>query len=246
MKKNHIASACLLAGLLSGCIHLGQQASIAQATAEELFVNGEHALASGDYMAAITNFEALDSQYPFSKHSEQAEIENIYAYYMNGNHSLAVPSANRFIHLYPRSQHIDYVYYLKALSNFEQERGALANFLPVDPAFRDPGTASEAYEDFIHLVSRFPNSPYVPDARQRMIFLRNMFARHELHVAEFYMQRRAYVAAVNRANTLIKMYPQAPYALDALHIMIDGNHKMGLEKAAADAERVLHMNYPHV
>ena len=102
----------------------------------------------------------------------------------------------------------------------------------------------EAYEDFRLLLERFPNSAYAPDARQRMIYLRNVLARAELNIANFYMERGAYIAAINRARFIVEVYPRSEAVPEALALMVEGNVKLGMDEAANDALKVLATNFP--
>lgn len=214
-------------------------------SAKKIFNQAEEALEDEDYAKAIRYYEALDSMYPFSEYSQQGLLDSIYAYYENGDTALAAATADRYIHLYPRSSQVDYAYYMKGLADFEQPRGTLAKVLPLDPSYRDPGTQLQAYTDFSILVQRYPDSKYTPDAHQRMIYLRNMFAQSELNVAEFYMKRKMYVAASNRAGYIVENYPQAPQSEKALVILVEADRALGLTQAADDALNVLQASYPH-
>jgi len=212
-------------------------------SAKQLYADSKKAMAKEEYTAAIKRLEALDTMYPFNDYAEQAQIDLIYAYYKKEDYPSTAATAERFIHLYPRAKRVDYAYYMKALANFQQTRGALANMFPMDDSWRDPGTQSQAYSDFATLVQKFPDSRYKANALQRMIYLRNMFAQRELNSATYYYEHKMFVAAVERAGYLIKTYPQAPSAKSALSIMYYGNRAMGLNKAADDALVVYQATY---
>lgn len=206
--------------------------------AQQIYNEAKQNLAKKQYSEATKRLEALDTMYPFHDNAEQAEIDLIYAYFKKEDYASTAATAERFIHLYPRSQHVDYAYYMKGLANFNQPRGALANILPMNLATRDPGTQSQAYSDFASLVQKFPKSRYTPNAQQRMIFLRNMFAQRELQAAYYYYDRKMYVAAEERASYLIKTYSQAPSAKEALAVVYYSDLALGLNAAAQDALRV--------
>ncbi len=212
-------------------------------SANELYTEAKQNMDKGEYTNAIKRYEALETMYPFNDYAEQAELALIYAYYEKGEYASAAASAERFIHLYPRAKNVDYVYYMKALANFQQNRGTLANVVSIDESWREPGTQTQAYADFATLVQQFPDSPYRANALQRMIYLRNMFAQHELNVANYYFTRKMYVAATERANYLIKNYPQAPSAQPALRLVYKANMALGLQKAADDARAVYQTTY---
>ncbi|WP_133127848.1 outer membrane protein assembly factor BamD [Legionella nagasakiensis] len=212
-------------------------------SAKQLYSESKQALAKEEYESAIKRLEALETMYPFNDYAEQAELDLIYAYYKKGDYPSTAATAERFIHLYPRAKKVDYAYYMKGLANFQQTRGTLANVFPIDESWRDPGTQSQAFSDFATLVQKFPESRYKANALQRMIYLRNLFAKRELNIANYYYVRQMYVAAAERANYLIKTYPQAPSAKPALSIVYHANKALGLKKAADDAREVYQATY---
>lgn len=212
-------------------------------TATQLYDASRKSLNKGEYATAAKQLEAIESMYPFSDFTESSQIDLIYAYYKNEDYPSAAATAERFIHLYPRAKNVDYAYYMKGLANFQQTRGVFAKVLPLDDSWRDPGTQSQAYVDFTTFIQKFPNSQYKANALQRMIYLRNMFAQHELNVSEFYFRRKMYVAAIERSAYLVKTYPQAPSAQRALVIIHDANLALGLKEAADDALKVYENTY---
>lgn len=214
-------------------------------SAKQLMTSSQKAISKEQYQSAAKQLEAMESMYPFSDYAESAQLNLIYAYYQNKDYPSASATAERFIHLYPRARHVDYAYYMKGLADFQQVRGSLTNILPVDESWRDPGTQSQAYNDFAVLVQKFPQSRYKANALQRMIFLRNMLAQRELNTANYYFERKMYVAAAERANFLIKNYQQAPSVQPALVLLYKANVKMGLKKAAGEALAVYRATYPN-
>jgi outer membrane protein assembly factor BamD len=214
------------------------------ATEQLLYRNVQRSLRSGNYQQAIENLERLEARFPFGRYAEQAQLELIYAHYMSFNPEAARTSADRFIRLHPQHPNVDYAYYLKGLAAYNKNPGVFDRLFATDIAKRDMTSAREAYADFSELLARFPDSPYAPDAKKRMLHLRDILARHELHVASFYMERRAYVAAANRARYIVQNYPRADSVPDALALLVEANYKLGLEEAAHDALEVLAANFP--
>lgn len=231
---------------LSSCAKWGKDDDknpYAGMTVKQLYADSQTALKKEEYATAAKRLEAIESMYPFSDYTESSQMELIYAYYKSEDYPSAAATAERFIHLYPRAKNVDYAYYMRGLANFQQTRGVFAKMLPMDESWRDPGTQTQAYMDFGILIQKFPNSKYKANALQRMIYLRNMFAQHELNVSEYYFKRKMYVAAIERAGYLVKNYPQAPSAQKALVIMYDANMALGLKKAADDAMAVYQATY---
>ena len=210
---------------------------------QQLYDYGVAAIRDEDYANAIKRFEALDTLYPFSEHIKQAQLFLIFAHFKMSDYAQAAASAGRFIHVYPRDKDVDYAYYMRGVANFEQERGTFAKFFNLDPAWRDPGTQANAYQDFVELTRLFPNSKYYSDAIKRMTYLRNQFAQRELHVANYYFKRGRYVAALERAKYVIKHYQQAPQAKDALQLAKKVNSILHLNQATSDDNTVLKATY---
>lgn len=231
-----------------GCSWFGKDEPDARedlnATEQLLYRNVQRSLRSGNYQQAIQALEALEARFPFGRYAEQAQLELIYAHYMSFNPEAARSSADRFIRLHPQNPNVDYAYYLKGLASYHKNRGTLDRLFSTDISKREMSSAREAYADFAELLSRFPDSPYAPDARKRMIYLRNLMAAHELHIANFYMERGAYVAAANRARFVIENYSKADGVPDALALLVEANYKLGLDDAANDALQVLAVNFP--
>lgn len=213
-------------------------------SAETIFQGGEAALAKGSYKDAVDRFEGLDALYPFSPYEEQAQLNIIYAYYKTGDYAMSVAAADRYIHLYPRGAHVDYAYYMKGIANTTVNRGLGSGIVELDISSRDLGSAKEAFNDFAELLRRYPDSPYAAAARSRMVYLRNMLAQSEVNIAQFYYDRRAYVAAANRANVVVQDYQQAPAVTQALALMVRSYRKLDLEEPASRAWQVLAYNYP--
>jgi outer membrane protein assembly factor BamD len=212
-------------------------------SATQLYAAAHKSLKKKEYTTAAKQLEAMETMYPFSDYTEKSQLDLIYAYYENEDYPSAAATAERFIHLYPRAKRVDYAYYMKGLANFQQTRGVFAKILPMDESWRDPGTQNQAFLDFSLFIQKFPDSKYKANALQRMIYLRNMFAQHELNVSYFYFKRKMYVAAIERANYLVKNYPQAPSAQKAIVIMYESNRALGLNQAAEDALKVYQATY---
>ncbi|MFK7912745.1 MAG: outer membrane protein assembly factor BamD [Pseudomonadales bacterium] len=217
----------------------------ASATEQALYRNTQRSLRSGNYDLAVSGLEQLEARFPFGRYAEQAQLELIYARYMGYDHDAARIAADRFIRLHPQHPDVDYAYYLKGLAAFNKNVSIMDRIFSTDASKRDITSARESYADFGQLLARYPNSEYGPDARQRMVFLRNMLARSELHVADYYLRRGAYVAANNRARYVIETYGKSDAVADALAVAVEANLKLGLDNAANNSMRVLALNFPN-
>lgn len=201
-------------------------------------------MASGNWATAIGHLQKLESRYPFGRYAQQAQIDTAYAYWKDNELGLALATLDRFQRLYPNHENLDYVLYLRGLINFNDRPSLFTQVTGEDLAERDPKAAREAFDTFKELVQRFPESRYAPDAEARLQFLLNTLAQNDTHVARFYIRRGAYMAAVNRAQQVVRSYQSAPAVEEALAQMVHAYEKLGLEAYAADTRRVLAQNFP--
>lgn len=213
-------------------------------TADVLYDKAKSALDASAWDRSIALYKALQTRYPFGRYTEQSMLDLSYAYHRRGAPEEALSTLDRFIRTYPTHPSVDYAYYLKGLVNYEQNLGFLEKMMPSRVADRDQSRAEESFQDFAELIRRFPDSRYVPDARQRMVFLRNNLAAYEVIVAEYYMRREAYIAAANRARYCIEVYPNTPSIPEALVVLHKAYTELELPELAQGSWDVLAMNYP--
>jgi outer membrane protein assembly factor BamD len=213
-------------------------------TAAQIYAQAEKNVTKENYSQATKDFEALEARFPYGEFSDKAQLGLVYAYYKHGDPDLALSAADRFIRMHPHNQNVDYAYYLKGLVTFDQNYSFTFRYLPLDKSARDPSTAQESFEAFKELIERFPNSQYIPDAKKRMIFLRNQLANHELQVVEYYIKRGAYLSAANRANYIVEHFQQTPTIPKALAYMVECYQHLGMPELAADALKTLQSNFP--
>ena len=214
------------------------------ASAEELYENAKYQLNKGNWQGAVRGYQRLQTRYPFGRYAEQAQLEMAFAYYKAGQPEQALATADRFIRMYPAHPNLDYAYYIRGVTNYEQQVGFLEKMFPSRVRDRDQTAAMESFQDFDELTRRFPDSRYAPDARQRMVYLRNNLSYYEIDVARYYLRREAYVAAANRARYLIETYPGTPEAASALLVLNEAYTELNMPELADDAIRVLEHNYP--
>lgn len=209
----------------------------------DLYHAAESQLNRSQWTTAITNLQLLEANFPFGVYAEQAQLELIYAYYMSDEPDAAIATANRFIRLHPQHRNVDYAYYMIGLSAFNKDKGMFERVLPTDLTKRDPGPARESLANFSQLLVRYPDSAYAADARKRMLYLRNLLARYEIHVANYYFKRSAYVAATNRGRYVLENFPQTPAIPDALAVMVQGYKQLGMPEIAEEYLAILRTNY---
>jgi outer membrane protein assembly factor BamD len=235
--------ACSLV-LLTACT--SQEERFKHMSETELYQGGLKSLQKHDYADAIAHFEAQEAQFSYGPDARSEQLIIIYAYYMNDDYPSAFSAAQRYIHLYPQGENVDYAFYMQGLSSYAEARTFLENYFPADMAERDLTQPKAAFAYFNDFVNQYPESVYAPDARQHMIFIRNAIARNDLHTAQYYYKRKAYVAALNRAHRVVYEYQGAPAIPEALVVMYNCYQQLALPKDAAATREVIAENYPQL
>ena len=197
-----------------------------------------------NYFGAIESLQRIETQYPFGKFAEQAQIDLVYCYFMNSETEAAHSSAERFIRLHPRHPNIDYTYFMKGLSSYTRDTGLLARLTDTDLSARDVSGAKLAFSELTEFLTRFPESQYAPYAQQRLIYLRNLVASNELAAADYYVTRKAYVAAIRRASYVLENIPNSDQNHRALQILKTSYQELGYEELMKDTEKLLALNPP--
>lgn len=211
---------------------------------DQMYEIAHQALNNGNYERAIRFYQRLVARFPFGLYTEQAQLELAYAQYRSKKHDEAVSTIDRFLKTYPTHAKADYAQYLRGIANFYREASLLGRYIDLDPAVRDLNSTRQSFTDFAKLLRDYPDSRYAADARQRMVYLRNTLARHEVMVAAYYLRRHAYIAAINRCKYVLENYQQAPEVGDALALMVEAYENLGERQLADDTRRVLALNYP--
>ncbi len=212
--------------------------------ARRMYERANKSISAGNWPIAIRYFENLQAFFPFSDYARQAQLDLMYAYYRADQGEQAIEEAQVFRRENPTHPRVDYTYYIEGLVNFERERGPMEKFFRIDLAKRPSGGLMESFTAFSQLVQTYPDSPYGPDARQRMVYLRNRLAEYEIWVADYYVRRTAYVAAANRAKYVLETYQETPSVVQALQLLVRCYDELELQELSADAMKVLEENYP--
>lgn len=212
---------------------------------KELYDQAQTRLKNGSYSTAIYSLEALESRFPFGRYAEQAQAELIYAYYMNAQFEASQSASERFINLHPRHSHTGYAFYMKGLAAFTDDSGLFSRYFQSDLAKREIVMAQTSFDELSDFISRYPGSTYVPHAQQRMIYLKNLLANHEVYVADFYMKRGAYLAAIGRAKYVIEHLPNTPQTPFALSILVEAYEILGYDELRTTSLEILNANYPN-
>jgi len=228
--------------LLGACAKDGIQTEIQSLT--EAYEKAQRYIEGGNYTNGIQIYEAIQARYPFSDLSRQIQLELMYAYYKAGLREQAVEAADAFMRENPIHPRVDYALYIKGLAYFERDAGMLEKRFDTDVTARPPKDIDQSYAAFRRLVERYPASPYAEDAQQRLVFIKNRLSAYQNHVADFYLRRGAYVAALNRAQRALEEFNGAAGNERSLEIMAEAYDELGMADMAADTRRILATNFP--
>ena len=238
-----LISALLAASLLAACSSTPEDQTAGWSTAK-IYSEARDELNGGAYDKAVPLLERLEGRAAGTPLAQQAQLEKAYAQYKGGEKAQAIATLDRFMKLHPSSPAYDYALYLKGLVNFNDNLGMFSWLSRQDLSERDQKAAKDSFESFRELVTRFPDSRYAQDARQRMTYIVNSLAQYEVHVARYYYERGAYVAAISRAQSAIADYKEVPATEEALYILVRSYDALGMEQLRDDARRVLEATYP--
>lgn len=245
MKPSVAILVAIIAAFLVGACGMGETDETAGWSANKLYSEAKDELTGRNYQKAIKYYEKLESRFPYGRFAQQAQLELAYAYHKDADPISAAAAADRFIKLHPTHRNVDYAYYLKGIIWFSEDQGIVARYADQDPSERDPKAARDSFESFKELVKRFPESKYAKDSIERMNWLVNALAAHEVHVARYYVARGAHIAAINRAQYAIKNYPEAPALEEALYLMVRSYDALAMTELRDDTERIMRKNFPN-
>jgi outer membrane protein assembly factor BamD len=241
-----LAVVLVAAGCIAGCSSFkGDYDQTAGWSAERLYKDGRTEMDGSNWKDARTRFESVESRYPFGQYAQQSLIDLAYVNWKDLEPEQALAAIDRFEQQYPNHPGTDYMLYLKGLITFTPPSAAFTRITRQDPSERDPKGLRESYESFQTLIKRYPNSPYTEDAKKRVTWLVSTIAQNEVYVAQYYYERGAYVASVNRAQTVITDFQGVPIAEKALYIMYLAYDKLGMVQLRDDTKRVLDKNFPN-
>ena len=237
------ANTLLLLALLVGCSSAPYDKT-ENWSPNKIYTEAKDEVSSGAFDKAIPLFEKLEGRAAGTPLAQQAQLEKAYAQYKARESAQAVATLDRFIKLHPASPALDYAMYLKGIINFNDDLGLFSSITRQDLSERDQKAGKESFESFKELATRFPESRYTPDARQRMNYIVNSLAQSEVNVARYYYRRAAYVAAINRAQTAVTEYQNVPASEEALFIMSQSYSALGMNQLRDDTRRVLEQSFP--
>ena len=216
-------------------------------SSEQIYYDkAQRALDKGQYLEAAQQLEALDRYYPTGQYTQQAQLDLMFSRLQQKEYAMAVALADRFIRVYPQHPQLEYAYYLRGVANMEQNYDGLLRYTSLQQAHRDISYLKVAYQNFDEFIRRYPSSTYAVDAAQRMEYISHEIAENEMNIARFNVERKAWVAAIQRARWVLEYYPQAPQTPEALATIAYAYDKLGDSASADKYKALLQTNYPRL
>ena len=235
----NLATTVILPLLITSC---NSDAPVMEQPEKVYYDTAQRRMKANNFFSAIESLEAIEARYPFGRYAEQAQSELIYAYYMNGEDEAAHEAAEKFIRLNPRHPNIDYAYFMRGIASYTRDKGMFARIFKSDLSNRDISGAKQAFGELSEFLTRFPQSQYAAYASQRLIYLRALIAKNELVAAEYYLKRKAYVAAFRRAKYVIENIPNTSETMRALKILKECYQALGYFDLEADIDSLIKAN----
>jgi len=204
------------------------------ASVEVLYERANKALEEESYIQATKFFEEVERQHPYSEWSARAQLMAAYSAYLGQRYEESLVALDRYIQLHPGAKDVDYAYYLKALSYYEQ----------ISDVRRDQEMTMKAVRALNALISRFPNSEYARDAILKRDLTMDHLAGKEMEIGRYYLNRGYTNAAINRFRSVIANFQTTSHASEALHRLVEAYMTLGLKNEAYQVAAVLGHNYP--
>ncbi|MBC6716098.1 MAG: outer membrane protein assembly factor BamD [Aurantimonas coralicida] len=225
---------------LSGCMSSDTSDVEALALAAQtdppdvLYNQGLANLEGGRLSEASKKFEAIDRQHPYSEWARKALVMSAFASYRSGDYDTAINSSKRYLSLYPGSEEAAYAQYIMGLAYYRQ----------IPDVTRDQKEAARAAAAMREVFEKYPDSEYADDARAKLRIARDQLAGKEMQVGRYYLERREYVAAINRFKNVVDVYSDSRHVEEALARLTEAYYAMGLTREAQAAASVLGQNFP--
>jgi outer membrane protein assembly factor BamD len=204
-------------------------------TGENYYAQAQLDFATKEYKAAIENYQLVIDRFPFSPYAEDAEMKIGLAYYQQKDYAEAIGALDDFQRMHPTSKNLELVTYYIGLSYYDQ----------IGREDQDQGKTTAALKRFQELEQRFPEGDFAALAHDKVLVCREMLARNQMIVGNYYYKRANFRAAESRFAELLQKYPETPVAPDALYELGVSLEKEGKRYSAAQAFAAVEKHFPN-
>jgi outer membrane protein assembly factor BamD len=234
----------LAAGTLSGCSLFEEDtaannvnkdaANYRERPIDLIYADGWRAIRAGNWALAAEQFNEMERQHPYSPWARRAMLMSGFCAYQANDYASAINTADQYISLHPGSNEVDYAFYLKAISLYEQ----------IVDVGRDQSNTRDALVALQDVVQRFPDTEYARDSKLKIDLTMDHLAGKEMEVGRYYLMRRDYIGAINRFRVVVEQYQTTPQIAESLERLTEAYYSLGLNNEAQTAAAVLGTNYP--
>jgi len=224
-----IVVAALLPSLLASC------GTETVRSAKEYHDTAGEAMEKGAHDLAISEYQKLLEEYPFSDYSEEAQLKLGQAQYESKQYAEAIASFQDFQRMHPTNPNLALTEYYTGMAYMDQ----------MGTTERDQRAAENAQAHFRTVIERYPDSPFAGEARKKLQECREELAGHEFEVAKFYLVWTNPLGAEARLRRLLENYPDTEVSAAALMRFGTYFRKRGDLNRSALAFASLISQYPH-
>ena len=199
----------------------------------EAYKEGLNALEDGVVLYAAKKFNESEILFPQSQSAPKSALMAAYSYYIQDYYADAIAELQRFIRVYPKSNNLDYVYYLLAICYYEQ----------IVDEKKDLKSIINAKNTFNFVIKNYPNTEYALDSEFKIDFLNDILAAKEMYIGRYYFGKKKWIPAINRFRVVVDDYDTTIYIEEALHRLVEVYYTLGLKKEAEKYANLLGYNY---
>ncbi|MXP51248.1 outer membrane protein assembly factor BamD [Pantoea sp. SoEX] len=228
--------------IMTGCSEFSIK-EVSNQSLNEIYDIAQKNIRKGNLKKAIKYLKIIKNIDPNGPYAKQIQLDLIYIYYKNRDFNSEENIINHFINFYPKHPNMDYVMYMKGLTEMSMDNPASMKFFHFDRSSRDPEHAYNAFIVFLQLLRNYPKSEYATDAYNRLVYLKNRLANHELSIVSFYDKKKSYVAVINRVNNMLIYYPDTKATHDALPLMEKAYRKLQIYDEADKISKIILLNH---
>jgi outer membrane protein assembly factor BamD len=199
----------------------------------EAYKEGKESLEKGDVLFAAKKFNEAEILFPQSVWAPKSALMAAYSYYAQDYYGDAIAELERFIRVYPKYKNLDYVYYLLAISYYEQ----------IVDEKKDLQSIINAKKTFSIVIDKFPNTEYALDAEFKIDLINDILAAKEMYVGRYYVDKKKWIPAINRFREVVDKYETTIYVEEALYRLVEVHYLLGLKNEAEKYAKLLGYNY---
>ena len=199
----------------------------------EAYKKGLEELNNGDVIFAAKKFNEAEILFPQSEIAPQAALMAAYSYYSQNYYSDAIAELERFLKVYPNYKDIPYAEYLLGLCFYEQ----------IVDEKKDLESLTKSKKVFLRIINNYPNTDFAIDAEFKLDLINDILAAKEMYLGRYYVDRKKWIAAINRFKFVVNYYDTTIYVEEALHRLVEIYYIIGLENEAKKYATLLGYNY---